>query len=180
MILLVVQRLRHARTHAARVSIILASLALGSALQAQVTPPRGTTLFTTVGEVFAVTPLVPTLVQHAQSGNLCSPGACYTGTLTARGNRGWQLQVKLVTAPETFTVAYVQTTAASSAQTVNSGRQTWLTPTTWVPVATSTLASAGTPIGVMFNARRGQGNAGIQPSGAQVAASVMYRVIAFP
>ncbi len=174
------QRLRNAGAQAALAAAALATLALGSAAQAQVSPPRTNTLSTTVGGVFSVTPLVPALVQSSQSGNLCSPGACYTGSLTARGNQRWQLQVKLVSVPGTFTVAYVQTTVPATAQAVNSGQQTWLNATTWLTVASSALPSAGTPIGVMFNARKGSGKTGVQPSGAQLAATIMYRVIAFP
>ena len=169
-----------AAARASLVALIAATLSLGTVAQAQVDPPRSNTLFTTVGGVFQVTPATPTLVQNSQPGNLCSPGACYVGTLTARGNRGWQLQVKLVSVPGTFTVAYVQTTVPSNVQAVNSGRQTWLTAPTWVTVATSTATSAGTPVSVMFNARKGSGNSGIQPTAAQVAASLEYRVVAFP
>ena len=46
--------------------------------------------------------------------------------MTTRGNRAWQLQVRLASNPSTFYVNYVQTTAPSSAQSVNSGMQTRL------------------------------------------------------
>lgn len=174
------QKLGNARVLAAFVSIALAMPAMSSAAEAQVSPPRTNTLSTTVSGVFSVAPLVPALTQSSQTGNLCSPGACYNGTVTARGNQRWQLQVKLVSIPGTFTVAYVQTSVSGTAQAVNSGQQTWLDATTWLTVASSTHPSAGTPIGVMFNARKGSGKTGIQPTGAQLAATVMYRVIALP
>lgn len=174
------QRLRSRGTHAALISTVLAALAMSSAAQAQVSPTRQNTLSTTVGGVFSAMPLVPALVQNSQSGNLCSPGACYTGTLTARGNQRWQLQVKLASVPSTFTVAYVQTTVPSSAQAVNSGMRTVLDATTWLTIATGLTPSAGTPIGVMFNARKGSGNTGVQPSAEQLASTLTYRVIAFP
>lgn len=152
----------------------------GSAYAQQIDPPRTYTLATTVGGVFTVTPLVPVLARNSQSGNLCSPGACYTGSVTARGNSGWQLQVKLVPTPLEFTVAFVRTTVPASVQAVNSGTQTWLNSTTWLTVASSTSSSAGADIGVMFNARRGTAASGVLPTGAQLTQAVMYRVVSFP
>lgn len=134
----------------------------------------------TIGGAFSFSPAAPVLTQNSQSGNLCSPGACYAGTVTAKGNSGWKLQVRLASAPGTFTVFYVQTTVPANVQAVNSGTATSLNTTTWVTVATGSSATAGAAIGVMFNARKGSGNTGIQPTGAQLAAVVTYQVVANP
>lgn len=132
----------------------------------------------TIGGAFAFT--ASPLTQNAQSGNLCSPGACYTGTVTARGNRGWQLQVRLASAPATFYVNYVQTTAPASAQAVNSGVQTRLTTSTWLTVATGAGATGGAPVGVQLNANKVPGNTGVVPTAAQVAAVLAWQVVAHP
>ncbi len=139
-----------------------------------------TVVSTLVGGVFGFSPALPTLTQNSQTGNLCSPGACFVGSVTTRGNRGWQLQVKLASQPVGFTVRYVQTTVPASAQAVNSGVQTLLTTATWLTVATGALPTGGSVVGVMFNANRTSGNSGVQPSAAQVAAVVTYQVVAFP
>ncbi len=150
-------------------------------LGAQRGPVQGSnTLSTTVGGVFLVSPPTPTLTQNSQSGNLCSPGACYVGSVTARGNRGWQLEVKLASTPSNFTVAHVQTTVPASAQAVNNGTQTWLNTTTWVPIARSTTSTAGSAVSVMFNARRNSGGNGQVPPAGDVAAVVQYRLVAYP
>lgn len=133
-----------------------------------------------VGANFDVSPALPSLVQNSQSGNLCSPGACYVGSVTARGNRGWQLEVKLSSTPNNFTVAHVQTTVPASAQSVNNGVQTWLNTTTWVPIARSSTSTAGSAVSVMFNARRNSGGNGQVPPAGDVAAVVQYRLVAYP
>lgn len=168
---------------AVTVTRAFALLLLVSAAKAAAQPGTKTasnTLTTTIGGVFDVTPVPVSLTQNAQSGNLCSPGACYTGTLTAKGNRGWQLQVRLASTPAAFYVNYVQTTTPASAQAVNSGTQTRLNTTTWLTVARSTTATAGTPIGVQFNANKNSGNGGAVPTAAQLSAVLAWQVIAYP
>jgi hypothetical protein len=132
----------------------------------------------TIGGTFAFT--ASPLTQNSQSGNLCSPGACYVGTLTTRGNRGWQLQVRLASNPATFYVNYVATTAPASAQAVNSGTQTRLNTTSWLTVATGAAATAGSPIGVQLNANKVSGNTGVVPTAAQLAAVLAWQVVAYP
>lgn len=178
---LIAKRIRRRLSKLSVIGLGTMLLLPGSSLGAQrgpVSTPH--VLSTTVGGVFNVTPLVPTLTQNAQSGNLCSPGACYVGTATTTANIGWQLQVKLATNPTGFTAAFVQTTAPASAQAVNSGVRTVLNTSTWLTVARGTAPTAGTPIGVMFNANKTNGNQGFVPTGAQLAAVVQYRVIAYP
>lgn len=139
----------------------------------------------TIGGTFSVTPAPAPLTQNAQSGGLCSPGACYTGAVTARGNQGWKLQVRLVSAPQAnapgvFSVYFVQTTVPPTAQAVNSGTATLLTTTSWLTIAQGTGATGGTSVGMMFNARKGSGNTGLQPTGAQLAPFIAYQVVPNP
>ncbi|WP_284351510.1 hypothetical protein [Roseisolibacter agri] len=162
-----------------------AALALGLAawsrpVHAQGPGPKTATnvVSTVVGGVFAHT--ASPLTQNAQAGNLCSPGFCYTGSVTARGNRGWQLQVRLASDPGTFYVNYVQTSVPPSAQAVNSGVQTRLGTDSWLTVATGTDATAGAPIGVQLNANKVSGKNGIVPTPAQLAGVLAWQVVAYP
>lgn len=145
-------------------------------------PPRTapTTATVTIGGIFGTSPATPVLTQNSQTGNLCSPGACFVGAVVARGNRGWKLQVRLASTPVGFSVRYVQTTTPPNAQAVNSGTQTLLTTTTWLTIATGATATSGSSIGVMFNANKNPGNQGVVPNATQVAAVVMYQVVANP
>lgn len=173
-------RIRRSRRLLALVVTVAAVLcaATGEAQSGPVV--RVNVLGTTVGGVFGFFPALPTLVQNAQTGGLCSPGSCYTGSVVARGNRGWQLQVRLGSNPAGFTVNYVATTVPPGAQAVNSGVITALNTTTWLTVAQSATAASGSTIGLQFNARRTSDKNGFVPTGAQLAAVVAYRVIAYP
>lgn len=170
------------------VAAIFALSAIADRANAQVTtvyaPPFPAKIQTsnvvTIGGAYSFTPAAPVLTQNSQSGNLCSPGACYVGTVTAKGNSAWKLQVRLASVPSTFSVFYVQTTTPANVQAVNSGVATSLNANTWVTVATGSSATAGAAIGVMFNARKAPGNSGIQPSGAQLGAVVAYQVVSNP
>ncbi len=157
-----------------------AALGCPKNVQAQAPVTRTTTVTTTVGGVFAVSPAQPALVQNSQSGALCSPGACYVGTVVASGNRGWQLQVRLATVPSAFTVTYVATTVPAGIQAVNSGVATPLGTSTWLTIARSTTPTSGSAVGLQFNARRTSGKDGIVPTGAQLAAVVAFQVVAWP
>ncbi len=134
----------------------------------------------TIGGAFSFSPTTIALTQNSQTGNLCSPGACYVGTISARANSSWKLQVKLASNPGAFSVYYVQTTVPASAQAVNSGVATLLSTSTWLTVATGTGATASTSIGIMFNARKGSGNSGVQPTSAQLSPVIAYQVVSNP
>lgn len=175
-------RRRAPRAHAARAAFAAALLLAPAALRAQGPGAKvaQNVLLTTVPGVFGYALSTPPLTQSSLTGGLCSPGACYSGTVTARGNRGWQLQVKLATAPGTFTVAYVQATVPPGVQAINKGTQTWLNTATWVTVATSTSPAAGSAVGLLFNANRTSGRDGVVPTAAQLAAVLAYQVVAYP
>lgn len=144
------------------------------------TVTRTTVVSTTIGGVFGYTPAIPALTQNAQTGVLCSPGACYTGSVMVRGNRGWKLQVRLASNPSTFSVYFVQTTVPATVQAVNSGVATLLNTGTWLTVAQSTTPASAATISLMFNARKASGNKGVQPTGAQLAPVIAYQVVANP
>ncbi len=171
------------------VSFSLAASAAHAQTQTVFAPPFpakvANTSRVTIGGTFSVAPVPAPLTQNSQTGGLCSPGACYTGTVVAKGNQGWKLQVRLASepapnAPGVFTVYYVQTTVPPTAQAVNSGTATLLNTTTWLTIAQGTSASAGTSIGMMFNARRSNGNTGLQPTAAQLMPFIAYQVVANP
>lgn len=175
---------RASRRAATRVMYGLLLVALGMAVRntagAQAAPPVSATnlLTTTVGSVFSWLPSPLALTSH--TGKLCSPGACYSGTVDVQANRGWKLQVKLSTTPSSFTVAFVQTTVPPNVQPVNSGTQTWLNTTTWVTIAQSDFPASKAVIGVMFNAKRVSGRGGAVPPPAQVDAVLQYQVVNHP
>lgn len=134
----------------------------------------------TIAGAFSFFPSAVTLTQNSQSGNLCSPSACYAGSVTAKGNSGWKLQVRLASNPGTFSVNYIQTTVPPTQQAVNAGTSTPLNTTTWVTIATGSGATSGELINLLFNARKASGKNGIVPTGAQLAAVIAYQVVASP
>lgn len=137
-----------------------------------------TTTSVTIGGAFSA--VATPLTQSAQSGNLCSPGACYTGTVTARGNQAWRLQVRLAATPSDFTVRYIKTTTPPSAQAVNSGAATTLDATKWVTIATGGGATAGVAVTATYNADRVPGRNGRVPSAAELTTALAYQVVAGP
>jgi hypothetical protein len=90
--------------------------------------------------------------------------------------------VKLSGTPDNFSVNYVATTVPATAQAVNSGTQTPLcaASTCWLTIARSGAATAGTSVGMMFNANKTNGKSGKVPSAAELAAVLVYRVVAGP
>lgn len=134
----------------------------------------------TIGGTFSFAPNPVPLVQNSQSGNLCSPSACYFGTVTASGNSAWKLQVRLASNSSAYSVNYIQTTVPQSQQSVNDGTSIPLNTATWVTVASGTTATAGVGVNLLFNARKSPGKNGIVPTGAQLAAVIAYRVVASP
>ena len=174
--------MRYGHWHSLRCLMLGAAGALATSRAVAQSSPQVRTnrLETTVGGVFGFSPAQPTLVQNSQSGLLCSPGACYVGSVVARGNRGWQLQVRLSSKPAEFDVNYVATTVPPGTQAVNSGVITPLSTGTWLTVARSTTAAAGSTIGVQFNARKASGKNGFVPTASQLAAVLAYQVVAYP
>ena len=166
---------RHFHLSAALAAVVLASAAQQAAGQAQsVTLPPSPAVIHTINTVtipgtFSVVP--GSVVQNATQGNPCNPGSCYNATATVNGNAKWRLQVTLSQTPQNFTVTWIQTP----------GNQLFpLTAGVYQTIATGTAATANQVISILYNANKTTGKGGAIPTGAQVAAVLLYRVIANP
>lgn len=165
----------HVRAAVQRVALLLVGVAPCMAAQGVVSngpqPMVPNSATVTIAGTFALVPATPALVQLAQQGALCNPGACYSGTATVRANQAWVAQVRVrPTAPSSFTTAWI---APGATQAVR------LT-TTFMAIASGSAPSTGSPLPLMFSAAKAQGRGGAVPSAAQLAGYLEFRVVGAP
>lgn len=131
-----------------------------------------TTASVTISGAFAIVPVAPPLTQTTQQGNLCNPGACFTGTMSVQANSRWQVQVRVKpTAPTTFIVNWI--TPAPSENQVRFS-------TAWYTIKSGTTPSTSTAMPVKYNANKTTGKGGVVPTAAQLTSYLEYRIIALP
>jgi len=159
----------------ALIAVALSALSRRATAQAQTVqlPPNPAVIHTTNTVTIAGTYSadVGSLTQNGIQGNPCNPGACYDGSATVHANHGWKLQVTLSSTPANFTVSWIE-------KPQNLPHP--LTAGVYQTIATSTTATPAQTIGEMFNANKSSGKGGAVPTAAQVAAVLVYRVVANP
>ena len=129
-----------------------------------------TTSSVTIPGVFTTSPGVVT--QNSFQANPCNPGACFDAPVTVHANSKWQLQVTLNQTPANFTVIWVESRSPIITHSLTAG--------VYQTVASGTTATPGQAIALMYNANKTSGKGGFVPTPAQLAAVLLYRVIAAP
>lgn len=120
---------------------------------------------------FDLMPAAPALVQLAQQGPLCNPGACFSGSALVRANQTWVAQVRI--RPGTLA-------NATAAWIPPGSRQAVPLTSAFVTIAAGAAPSTGTPLGLMFSANRANGHGGATPTAAQLSSALEFRVVGAP